>query len=175
MLRPFWGDASVKITRRLSRRHLLRAGAGSAAGATLVGADLSHADETFAIAAASLPEPELREFTLTASEFDWELMDDVVVRVWGYNGQVPGPEIRVREGDTVRITLRNELPVPTTIHWHGVNVPNAMDGVAGLNQAPVEPGERVRLRVHRHPGRHAAGTTPTPIPPCRCRSGCTAP
>ena len=53
----------------------------------------------------------------------------------------PGPELRVREGDTVRITLKNELPVPTTIHWHGINVPNAMDGVAGLNQAPVDPGE----------------------------------
>ena len=67
-------------------------------------------------------------------------MADVPVRVWGYNGQMPGPELRVREGDTVRVTLRNQLPVPTTIHWHGVNVPNAMDGVAGLNQAPVEPG-----------------------------------
>ena len=141
MLRPFWGDASVKITRRLSRRNLLRAGAGSAAGVALTSADMSHGGEALDTVAQSLPEPELQEFTLTASEFDWELMDDVTVRVWGYNGQMPGPEIRVREGDTVRITLKNELPVPTTIHWHGVNVPNAMDGVAGLNQAPVEPGD----------------------------------
>jgi FtsP/CotA-like multicopper oxidase with cupredoxin domain len=88
----------------------------------------------------SAPEPQLREFTLTASEFEWDLMADTTVRVWGYNGQMPGPEIRVREGDHVRVTLRNELPVPTTIHWHGVNVPPAMDGPAGLNQAPVVPG-----------------------------------
>ena len=86
------------------------------------------------------PEPQTHEFTLTASEFAWELMADVPVRVWGYNGQMPGPELRVTEGDTVRVTLVNQLPVPTTIHWHGINVPNAMDGVAGLNQDPVKPG-----------------------------------
>ena len=63
------------------------------------------------------------------------------MRAWGYNEQIAGPEIRVREGDLVRITLVNELPVATTIHWHGVNVPPEMDGPAGLNQAPVEPGQ----------------------------------
>jgi FtsP/CotA-like multicopper oxidase with cupredoxin domain len=67
-------------------------------------------------------------------------MPGTSVRAWGYDGQVPGPELRVREGDRVRVTLRNRLPVPTTIHWHGLNVPPAMDGPAGLNQAPVEPG-----------------------------------
>jgi plastocyanin len=77
---------------------------------------------------------------LTAGEFDWEIMPGTTVRAWGYDGQVPGPELRVTEGDRVRVTLRNQLPVPTTIHWHGVNVPPAMDGPAGLNQAPVEPG-----------------------------------
>jgi FtsP/CotA-like multicopper oxidase with cupredoxin domain len=46
---------------------------------------------------------------------------------------MPGPEICAREGDTVRVTLENDLPVPTTIHWHGVNVKPAMDGVAGLS------------------------------------------
>jgi plastocyanin len=85
--------------------------------------------------------PQLREFTLVAEEFDWDLQPGTTVRAWGYNGQVPGPEIRVREGDHVRITLVNKLPVGTTIHWHGLNVPPAMDGPAGLNQAPVEPGE----------------------------------
>ena len=87
------------------------------------------------------PEPQLREFVLTASELAWDLMADTTVQAWGYNGQVPGPELRVREGDQVRVTLRNQLPVPTTIHWHGVAVPPAMDGPAGLNQAPVAPGE----------------------------------
>jgi FtsP/CotA-like multicopper oxidase with cupredoxin domain/plastocyanin len=86
-------------------------------------------------------EPVLREFTLTAEEIDWEIMPGTPVRAWAYNGQMPGPEIRAREGDRVRITLRNELPVGTTIHWHGVNLPPEMDGPVGLNQAAVEPGE----------------------------------
>lgn len=123
----------------LSRRTLLQrsaAGPASAVVATAGGVVASAGLE-----ATPLPTGALREFTLTASEFEWALMDDVNVRAWGYNGQMPGPELRVREGDTVRITLRNDLPVPTTIHWHGVDVLPSMDGVAGLSQAPVEPGE----------------------------------
>src|SRR5829696_7664683 len=85
--------------------------------------------------------PELREFELTAQEIDWEIMPGTTVRAWAYNGQMPGPEIRVREGDHVRITLTNHLPVGTTIHWHGLDVPPEMDGPAGLNQAPVESGQ----------------------------------
>jgi len=102
----------------------------------ILGDDESHATAR----ATSYAEPRHHDVTLIASELDHELMPGVDVRAWGYNGSMPGPEIRVTEGDTVRVTLRNELPVPTTIHWHGLNVPNAMDGVAGLNQAPVEPG-----------------------------------
>jgi FtsP/CotA-like multicopper oxidase with cupredoxin domain/plastocyanin len=117
---------------RLSRRTLIQVSATGAATSALAAGPIH---------AATISEPRSHNFTLTASEFDSELMDDVVVRVWGFNGSVPGPELRVREGDTVRITLKNDLPVPTTIHWHGINVPNAMDGVAGLNQAPVPPGE----------------------------------
>jgi FtsP/CotA-like multicopper oxidase with cupredoxin domain len=85
--------------------------------------------------------PAVREVTLVAEEFDWEIMPGVTVRAWGYNGSTPGPEIRAREGDTVRVTLVNRLPTGTTIHWHGMDVPPAMDGPAGLNQAEVEPGE----------------------------------
>ena len=85
--------------------------------------------------------PEVREFMLTAEEIDWEIMPGTTIRAWAYNGQMPGPEIRIREGDLVRITLRNELPVGTTIHWHGVNLPPEMDGPVGLNQAAVEPGQ----------------------------------
>ncbi|HKG25279.1 MAG TPA: multicopper oxidase domain-containing protein [Thermomicrobiales bacterium] len=66
--------------------------------------------------AADDPAPQTRAFTLTAEEFDWDLQPGTTVRAWGYNHQVPGPEIRVREGDRVRITLVNELPVATTIH-----------------------------------------------------------
>lgn len=93
------------------------------------------------LAPAADPKPQTREFTLTAEEITWALQPGTTVRAWAYNGQVPGPEIRVREGDHVTITLVNHLPVGTTIHWHGLNVPPAMDGPAGLNQAPVEPGE----------------------------------
>ncbi len=85
--------------------------------------------------------PEIHEVVLTAEEIDWEIMPGTTVRAWAYNGQMPGPVVRVREGDLVRITLRNHLPVGTTIHWHGVNLAPEMDGPVGLNQAAVEPGE----------------------------------
>lgn len=85
--------------------------------------------------------PQVREVTLTAEEFAWELMPGVPTRAWGYNGQTPGPELRVTEGDLVRVTLRNRLPVPTTIHWHGIHVRPEMDGPAGLNQEAVAPGK----------------------------------
>jgi len=60
---------------------------------------------------------------------------------WGYNGSTPGPTIEAVEGDRLRIYVSNDLPEPTTMHWHGLIVPNGMDGVAGLNQAPIPPGE----------------------------------
>lgn len=61
--------------------------------------------------------------------------------VWGYDGRIPGPEIRVRQGERLRIMLENRLPQETTIHWHGLRVPNAMDGVPHLTQPPIAPGE----------------------------------
>lgn len=91
-------------------------------------------------AAGQAPTPILREFTLVAEEIDWQIAPGTTVRAWADNGQVPGPELRVREGDRVRITLANRLPVGTSVHWHGVDVPPAMDGPVGLNQA-VEPGQ----------------------------------
>src|SRR5690606_2465765 len=57
-----------------------------------------------------------------------------------YNGQVPGPQIRVREGDRVRVVLNNELPESTVIHFHGLEVPNDQDGVPYITQPPVKPG-----------------------------------
>jgi len=60
--------------------------------------------------------------------------------VWAFNGQVPGPEIRVRQNDRVKVTVVNGLPQDTTVHWHGLRVPNAMDGVPHLTQDPVPPG-----------------------------------
>jgi FtsP/CotA-like multicopper oxidase with cupredoxin domain len=62
--------------------------------------------------------------------------------VWAYNGQVPGPEIRARQGERLRVVVENRLPQETTVHWHGLRVPNAMDGVPHLTQPPIRPGER---------------------------------
>jgi FtsP/CotA-like multicopper oxidase with cupredoxin domain len=83
----------------------------------------------------------VKVFELTTKAVRWEILDGVTVTAYTYNGTVPGPMIRVTEGDQVRIVVRNELPHPTTIHWHGVEVPNAMDGVPGVTQDPILPGE----------------------------------
>jgi FtsP/CotA-like multicopper oxidase with cupredoxin domain len=81
-----------------------------------------------------------REVRLVADVGEVEVGPGQVYRTWLYNGEFPGPEIRVREGERLRVTLENRLPEATTIHWHGVPVPNAMDGVPGITQAPVPPG-----------------------------------
>lgn len=62
-------------------------------------------------------------------------------KIWGYDGKVPGPELRVRQGDRLRVAVENRLEEETTVHWHGVRVPNAMDGVPHLTQRPIAPGE----------------------------------
>lgn len=81
-----------------------------------------------------------RTIPLEAREITWELAPGRTVKAMAYNGRVPGPEIRVREGERVRVVLTNRLDEPTTIHWHGIDVPNAMDGVPGITQSPVPPG-----------------------------------
>ncbi|MBB6729867.1 multicopper oxidase domain-containing protein [Cohnella zeiphila] len=81
-----------------------------------------------------------KEFTLTAELHDWVPVDGVMTTAWTFNGQAPGPTIRVTEGDRVRIHFVNHLPEPATIHWHGVLVPNEMDGVPGLTQEAVQAG-----------------------------------
>jgi FtsP/CotA-like multicopper oxidase with cupredoxin domain len=83
----------------------------------------------------------IRDIQLEARELTWELAPGRVVKAMAYNGQIPGPEIRLKEGERVRIVLKNALAEPTTIHWHGVDVPNSMDGVPGVTQKPVPPGD----------------------------------
>lgn len=63
------------------------------------------------------------------------------IKGWGFNGSIPGPTIEAFEGDRVRIIVKNELPEPTSIHWHGLEVPNEMDGAGGVTQSPIKPGE----------------------------------
>ncbi|MBM4247337.1 MAG: CusA/CzcA family heavy metal efflux RND transporter [Deltaproteobacteria bacterium] len=82
----------------------------------------------------------VREVAITAAPATLPMIDGAPLEVWAYDGQVPGPTLRVRRGDTLRVRFTNRLPQPTTIHWHGVRVPNAMDGVPGVTQPPVEPG-----------------------------------
>jgi plastocyanin len=82
-----------------------------------------------------------KEFTLTASIVDWQVDQQTTVQAWTYNGMVPGPLIRVEPGDRVRLVLQNELPQSTVLHLHGLEIPNAMDGVPDVTQPPVKPGE----------------------------------
>lgn len=96
-------------------------------------------------------------FELEASVFQWEVEPGVWREAWGYNGVVPGPTIRVREGDRVRVHLTNNLPESTTIHWHGQHMRgyNAMDGVSYVTQPPVKPGEKFTYEfVAYPPGTH---------------------
>jgi FtsP/CotA-like multicopper oxidase with cupredoxin domain len=83
----------------------------------------------------------VKEFHLVAEEFDHEFAPGCRARCWGYNGSTPGPTIEAVEGDRVRVLVTNHLPEPTTIHWHGILLPNGMDGVAGLTQPSIGPGE----------------------------------
>jgi len=83
----------------------------------------------------------IREFNISAAPTVIPLFNGRPVNVWAYNGQVPGPSIRIRLGETLRVVFTNKLPQPTTIHWHGVRVPNNMDGVPHVTQPPIQPGE----------------------------------
>jgi len=83
----------------------------------------------------------VKEFHLIAEPVKREFAPGFVVNCWGYNGSSPGPTIEVVEGDRIRIFVTNKLPEHTTIHWHGVLLPNGMDGVGGLVQPQIPPGK----------------------------------
>ena len=82
-----------------------------------------------------------KEFHLRAGAFEHEFAPGCRAKCWGYNGTTPGPTLEAVEGDRVRVLVTNELPEPTSVHWHGILLPNGMDGVSGLNQAEIAPGE----------------------------------
>src|SRR6516162_7203405 len=84
---------------------------------------------------------EWKEFHLVAEPVMREMAPGMQVHLWGYNGQSPGPTIEAVEGDKVRIFVTNKLDEHTTVHWHGMPVPNGMDGVGGLTQPHIEPGK----------------------------------
>jgi FtsP/CotA-like multicopper oxidase with cupredoxin domain len=118
---------------RITRRSFLKAAIGAATAPYLpVGLVSASYGET---------KTQVREFELSASRAKVQLGAGPTFWAWTYNGQVPGPEIRVKEGERIRVLLRNYLPEETSIHWHGVPVPNRMDGVPGVTQKGVMPGE----------------------------------
>jgi FtsP/CotA-like multicopper oxidase with cupredoxin domain len=82
-----------------------------------------------------------KEFHLVAEPVVREIAPGMKAHLWGYNGQSPGPTIECVEGDRVRIFVTNRLPEHTTIHWHGILLPNGMDGVGGLTQPHIQPGK----------------------------------
>jgi FtsP/CotA-like multicopper oxidase with cupredoxin domain len=84
---------------------------------------------------------DVKVFRLICQLTNWEFAPGEFVEAWTYNGVVPGPEIRVTEGDTVRFEVTNELPQSTAVHWHGLVVPNDQDGVPFITQPPIKPGE----------------------------------
>jgi manganese oxidase len=117
---------------------------GLGRGSAAIGAARAQAPTTgydSGVAGKTTPTGQVRNYELVASETSWEIAPGVIVPAIAYNRQVPGPTIRVMEGDTLRVTLKNELAKSTSIHWHGLHVPNAVDGVPGVTQAPIEPGQ----------------------------------
>jgi manganese oxidase len=87
---------------------------------------------------------EVRVFDLETSVIRWTILPEVTVDAYAFNGQIPGPRLRFRQGDRVRINVRNRLPETTTVHWHGLVLPNVMDGAAHITQEPIENGHIYR-------------------------------
>ena len=84
----------------------------------------------------------VKVFHLIAEPVKQEILPGKTIDLWGYNGSAPGPTIQVNQGDRVRIVFDNHLPEPTSMHWHGFEIPNEMDGAPGSSQDPVKPGGR---------------------------------
>lgn len=90
------------------------------------------------------PDPDILEIELESKLADIEFREGLTTPAWTYGGTVPGPFIRAKVGDTIIVHFRNALPEPTSIHWHGMRVPNEMDGVPGVTQDPVPSGGEFR-------------------------------
>jgi hypothetical protein len=96
-------------------------------------------------------EGEFKVFDLVAKKVQWEVSPGEFFEAWGYNGVVPGPEIRVTEGDRVRVVIKNELDESTSIHFHGQIVPIAMDGVPFIAQPPIKSGTNFTCEFSARP------------------------
>ena len=78
-------------------------------------------------------------FELTASEFTWNVSEEKQIVAWGFNQMIPGPTIDTERGDMIHVKVTNNLPEPTVIHWHGIQLPAEMDGTDSV-QVPIAPG-----------------------------------
>jgi manganese oxidase len=85
-------------------------------------------------------EEDVKVFELDTTVIRWTILLGVTVDAYAFNGQVPGPRLHFRQGDRVRINVRNHLPESTTVHWHGLILPNVMDGPAHITQEPISRG-----------------------------------
>lgn len=118
-----------ELTCPVSRRGLLQAGAGLLLAATLP-----------AIPAHSATSSNDYKIAVTPDRARLTGPGRPATDVWTYNGAVPGSLVRLRQGEAVRLVVENRLDQETTVHWHGIRLPNAMDGVPGLTQPPIRPG-----------------------------------
>lgn len=101
----------------------------------------SSSQEVAQVIAENTEGKKVNVFNLIAQESDWKLSSDNTITAWTYNGTIPGEEIRVKEGEVVKVNLTNDLEEPVSIHWHGIPVPNTQDGIPGVTQDAVVPGE----------------------------------
>src|SRR5262252_7104290 len=138
------------------RRHFFRSVLGFWAGAALTEAARAqhpHTESANSETPVPIITPDIEDlpftmdkgvkvFHLTAEPVKQTIIPGRVFDLWGFNGSAPGPTIQASEGDRVRIVFENHLPEPTGIHWHGLELPIEMDGVPGVGQKPVMPGER---------------------------------
>ena len=92
----------------------------------------------------------VKVFDITVEHVRTEFIPGRVVDAWGFNGSVPGPTIQINEGDRVRFVVENRLPEPFSMHWHGLEVPNDMDGMPGISQDPIPPGGRFTYEFTVH-------------------------
>ena len=86
-------------------------------------------------------------YELTASIFDWKISEHKTINAWGFNKSLPGPILRAKKGDTIAVRVKNDLPEPTLIHWHGVRLESSMDGT-NSTQKPIQPGEEFEYRFN---------------------------
>ncbi|WP_243158050.1 multicopper oxidase domain-containing protein [Aminipila terrae] len=109
----------------------------------------------------------IKYFELIAEPVEQEILPGLFIKGWGYNGSIPGPTIQVKSGDYVNIRVINYLPEPTSVHWHGLDVPNNMDGVPDVEPSPkIRPGEYFDYQFRiTNPQEHIC-TTPMLILQC---------